>query len=71
MLHDGRSKKTGWNILSSGLAQTDIVCTLATNHNIIISEHHLRQILKTMNLYRRKNYSDIEEVARFINDTSI
>ena len=52
-----------------GLGQKHIVTSVAINHNIIISERHLRSILKSLNLYRRKNDSDIENVVVFINDT--
>ena len=36
------------------------------DHGIKLSERHLRRILKILNLYRRKNVSEIEDVANFI-----
>jgi hypothetical protein len=50
-----------------GLQQKDIVFCLARNHGIIISERHLRRLLKDLNLYRRKNYTSIEDTVLFIN----
>ena len=49
-----------------GMSQGDIARTLATNHGIIISERHLRRVLKSLHLERRKDYTDIGEVASFI-----
>ena len=43
-----------------------IVRALAIYHDIIISEKHVKRILKSMGLYRRKNYSDITDVIDFI-----
>ena len=54
---------------SIGMSQRDIVFTLLTNHSLVISERHLRRILKTLDLYRRRNYTDIEEVTLYINNT--
>lgn len=48
-----------------GMSQEDILRALA-HHGFVISKRHLRRILKNQNLYRRKEYSDIEEVALFI-----
>ena len=50
---------------SLGLTQSHILIALS-NHGIIVSDRHLRRILKKLNLSRRKNYSDIGEVAVFI-----
>ena len=49
-----------------GLKYCDIVRALAIYHDIIISEKHVKRILKSMGLYRRKNYSDIIDVIDFI-----
>ena len=51
-----------------GMSQKDIVYSLSTNQGVIISERHLRRILKVKNLHCRK-YSDIGEVTLFINKT--
>ena len=53
-------------IIIWGLSQGDIARTLTTNHGIIISERHLRRVLKSLHLERRKDYTDIGEVASFI-----
>jgi hypothetical protein len=39
------------------------------NHGVVISQRHLRRILKKCNLCRRRNFSDIGEVILFIHDT--
>ena len=57
--------------LGMGLKYCDIVriirvIALAIYHDIIISEKHVKRILKSMGLYRRKNYSDITDVIDFI-----
>ena len=49
-----------------GLKYCDIVRALAIYHDIIISEKHVKRILKSMGLYRRKNYSDITDVIDLI-----
>lgn len=51
---------------SLGLHQIEIVACLAICHNITISVRHLRRILQRLNLYRKKNFTDILTVARFI-----
>ena len=48
-----------------GLKQWEILDVLH-DHGIKLSERHLRRILKILNLYRRKNVSEIEDVADFI-----
>lgn len=52
---------------SLGLTQSHVLIALAT-HGIIVSKRHLRRILRKLNLSRRKNYSDIGEVAVFISN---
>jgi hypothetical protein len=52
-----------------GMSHRDIVFSLSSNQGIIISERHLRRILKMKNLCRRNNYSDIGTVTLFINET--
>nr|XP_022287723.1 uncharacterized protein LOC111100295 [Crassostrea virginica] len=49
-----------------GFNHSEILMSLALNHRIIISMRSLRRHMANMRLYRRKNYSDIFEVAVFI-----
>ena len=48
-----------------GLSQKDILFALA-DFGIILSQRHLRRVLKEMDLFRRKFYTDISEVVYFI-----
>ena len=48
-----------------GIKQWEILDVLH-DHGIKLSERHLRRILKILNLYRRKNVSEIEDVADFL-----
>lgn len=48
-----------------GFSQKEILYYLAAKHRIIVSERHLRRILKSLSLYRRK-HSDIVDVAIYI-----
>jgi len=52
-----------------GMSQKDIVVALAVNHDILLSERHLRRILQSLNLYRRRNYTDLGNVVLFIQRT--
>jgi regulator of replication initiation timing len=52
-----------------GMTQKDILYSMASNHAVIISERHLRRILKELNLCRRSNYTDLAEVVLFIKNT--
>ncbi|KAB0804068.1 hypothetical protein PPYR_01038 [Photinus pyralis] len=52
-----------------GLQQCEIVSCLALNHSIFISDRHLRRLLRKLNLFRRQNYSDITDVANFIENS--
>lgn len=49
-----------------GLTYFDIIRTLAQYHEIVISERHLKRILKGMGLFRRKQYHDIVDVISFV-----
>ena len=51
-----------------GLSNREILASLALYHRIIISIRTLKRITKAIGLYRRKNHSDIVDVALFIND---
>jgi hypothetical protein len=48
-----------------GMSQDDILACLA-HCGYIISARHLRRILRQAGLYRRKNYSDLEDIVLFI-----
>jgi hypothetical protein len=48
-----------------GMSQLEILAALAT-HGYIISLRHLKRILSSMSLTRRKHYTDIAEVVTFI-----
>ncbi|PIK49000.1 hypothetical protein BSL78_14106 [Apostichopus japonicus] len=50
-----------------GFSHKEILYFLAAKHQIIVSERHLRRILMSLFLYRRK-HSDIVDVATFILD---
>ena len=65
----GKLTESGGRIFHLGLTQKEIVFCLAENHDSIISERHLRRILKTLHLYCNKGYSDIGDVAVFTSNT--
>ena len=50
----------------TGLEYKQIVQSLDLYHNIIISEKHLKRILKSLSLSRRKGYSDVQSVINFV-----
>ena len=49
-----------------GFRQRDIKFTLFKNHGIVLSDRHLRRILKRLGLYRRKYTSHVLDVGAFI-----
>ena len=49
-----------------GLQYKDIVRALAIYHDLVISERHLKRILKGMGLFRRKGYCSITDLVNFI-----
>ena len=49
-----------------GLSQSEILAMLVFKHNIVISSRHLKRILRSCNLYRRKYYSNLYDVMRYI-----
>lgn len=49
-----------------GLKYKEILCCLAGNHRIIISMRTLKRVLNHFRLFRRKNKSDLLDVALFI-----
>ena len=53
------------DLFKLGLSQQEMLVALAHN-GYIISQRHLRRILVSQSLRRRKNYSDIGDVIRLI-----
>ena len=51
-----------------GLAYKDIKSLLASRHHYIISERHLKRILKLCRLFRRKGYTHLDQVITFIHE---
>ena len=49
-----------------GLSNDEILSFLALNHRIMISKSTLKRVLRRLNLRRRKNFSDVVDVAPFI-----
>lgn len=49
-----------------GLRQSEILAFLALRHDITISKRHLKRILRQLNLYRRKEYSDLDVLLPYI-----
>lgn len=49
-----------------GVSYNEILYLLAQNHNIILSKTHLKRLLNSVGLYRRKYESDILETAMFV-----
>ena len=46
----------------------EIMCALAANHRIIISLRTLKRSLRSQHLFRRKYYTDVLDIARFVSD---
>ena len=51
-----------------GLSYTGILGALAINHRIVISMRTLKRSLSRQNLFRRRHYTDIVELAVFIHE---
>lgn len=49
-----------------GLPYSDIVDLLASLHGIVISERNLKRKLRQLRLWRRKHFTNVEEVVAFI-----
>ena len=49
-----------------GLNYREIMCALAANHRIIISLRTLKRSLRSQRLFRRKYYTDVLDIARFV-----
>ena len=51
-----------------GMKYKEIIMCLLRKHGIVLSLRHLKRLLRTFNLYRRKNMSDVMDVAAFIEE---
>ncbi len=49
-----------------GFSNKEILCLLAHQHGVIISKRTLQRLCRKLNLFRRKNQTDIEEIASFV-----
>ena len=49
-----------------GMSQMEIIICLASTHQVTLSQRQLQRVLKRMDLYRRKNMSDLVHVALYI-----
>ncbi len=49
-----------------GFSNKEILCLLAHQHGVIISKRTLQRLCRKPNLFRRKNQTDIEEIASFV-----
>ncbi|XP_061739265.1 uncharacterized protein LOC133556012 [Nerophis ophidion] len=49
-----------------GLHCKDIAALLASRHRYIVSERHLKRIMKACSLFRRKGYTSLDRVVDFI-----
>lgn len=49
-----------------GLSNKEILAVLAQNHGVVISIRTLKRLCQKLRLFRRKNYTDLEEVAAFL-----
>ncbi len=46
-----------------GFSNKEMLCLLAHQHGVIISKRTLQRLCRKLNLFRRKNQTDIEEIA--------
>ncbi len=49
-----------------GFSNKEILCLLVHQHGVIISKRTLQQLCRKLNLFRRKNQTDIEEIVSFV-----
>ncbi len=49
-----------------GFSNKEILCLLAHQDGVIISKRTLQRLCRKLNLFRRKNQTDIEEIASFV-----
>ncbi len=49
-----------------GFSNKENLCLLAHQHGVIISKRTLQRLCRKLNLFRRKNQTDIEEIASFV-----
>lgn len=54
------------NYFDLGLSYAEICAHLRESHNIVMSVRTLKRRLRFLNLHRRKNYADANEVASFL-----
>lgn len=52
----------------TGMQQKEIILFLQNIHNITISPRTLKRMLRNQGLYRRKYFSNLEDVAAFIEE---
>ncbi|XP_029975096.1 uncharacterized protein LOC115408457 [Salarias fasciatus] len=51
-----------------GLHHKDITTLLASRHRFIVSERHLKRLLRSYGLFRRKNYASYDRIITFIQE---
>ena len=51
-----------------GLTYEEIVAVMGSLHGIFVSERHLKRILRRLGLYRRKHFTNVQEVEAFIDN---
>lgn len=66
--YDVRKKRLIEKYFHLGLQQSEIITLLNGVHNITVHPRTLKRLLNQMNLYRRKNYSDLDTVLTFIQE---
>ncbi len=49
-----------------GFSNKEILCLLAHQHAVIISKRTLQRLCRKLNLFRRTNQTDIEEMSSFV-----
>ncbi len=54
------------DLVKLGFSNKEILCLLAHQHGVIISKRTLQRLCRKLNLFRRKNQTDIEEIASFV-----
>lgn len=57
-----------WLYFNLGLHYKDIAALLASRHGHVVSERHLKRILKSCSLFRRKGYITLDRVVNLIHE---
>ncbi|KAG8007301.1 hypothetical protein GBF38_012638 [Nibea albiflora] len=57
-----------WLYFNLGLHYKDIAALLASRHSHVVSERHLKRILKLCSLFRRKGYVTLDHIVDFIHE---